>query len=166
MYQDRKIVVIGGGDAAVEEALYLTKYASHVTLIHRSKFRAAKSALDKLFSSDKIDVITDVRVTEVVGSGHALTSVVIENVKTSETYAYPTEGAFVYIGVEPATEPYKGQVSLDASGYVQAGEDTKTNIAGVFAAGDIRSKPIRQVVTAASDGAVAGIMAERYLSGT
>lgn len=164
MYQDRKIVVIGGGDAAVEEALYLTKFASHVTLIHRSKFRAAKSALDKLFSNDKIDVITDARVTKVNGAGHALTSVEIENVKTGETFAYPTEGAFVYIGVEPSTSPYVGQLDLDKSGYIIAGEDTKTMIEGVFAAGDIRTKVIRQVVTAAADGAVAGIMAEQFLS--
>ncbi len=165
MYQDRKIVVIGGGDAAVEEALFLTKFASHVTLIHRSQFRAAQSALDKMFGNDKIDVITDARVTKVNGAQHALTSVVIENVKTGETYEYPTEGAFVYIGVEPASQPYKGQLALDEAGYILAGEDTKSNIEGVFAVGDIRKKAIRQVITAASDGAVAGIMAERYLSG-
>ena len=165
MYQDRRIVVIGGGDAAVEEADFLTKFASHVTLIHRSSFRAAKSALDRLFANDKIDVITDARVTKVNGEGHALTSVVIENVKTGQSYDYATEGAFVYIGVEPATHPYQGQLDMDEAGYILAGEDMKTNIEGVFAAGDIRKKTIRQVVTAASDGAVAGIMAERYLSG-
>lgn len=165
MYEDRRIVVIGGGDAAVEEAIYLTKFASHVTLIHRSNFRAAKSALDKLFGNDKIDVITESRVTQVNGEGHALTGVVTENVKTGETAVYPTEGAFVYIGIEPATLPYRNQLELDESGYILAGEDTKTNIEGVFAAGDIRKKAIRQVITAASDGAIAGIMAERYLSG-
>jgi thioredoxin reductase (NADPH) len=165
MYQDRKIVVIGGGDAAVEEAAYLTKFASQVTLIHRSSFRAAKSSLDRLYSNDKIDVITDVRVTKVNGEGHALTGVVIENVKTGQSYEYPTEGAFVYIGVEPASQPYRGQLELDEAGYILAGEDTKTNLEGVFAVGDIRKKAVRQVVTAASDGAVAGIMAERYLSG-
>lgn len=165
MYQDRKIVVIGGGDAAVEEAMYLTKFASHVTLIHRSSFRATKSALDKLFSNNKIEVITESRVTKVNGEGHALTSVVIENVKTGATYEYPTEGAFVYIGIEPATLPYRNQLELDESGYILAGEDTATTIEGVFAAGDIRKKVIRQVITAASDGAIAGIMAEKYLSG-
>jgi thioredoxin reductase (NADPH) len=164
MYQDRRIVVIGGGDAAVEEALYLTKFASHVTLIHRSRFRAAKSALDKLFASDKISVITDSRVTKVNGEGYALTSVVLENVKTGAVTDYPTEGAFVYIGVEPATRPYAGQLAMDEAGYILASEDAKTSVAGVFAAGDIRTKAIRQVVTAAADGAVAGIMAERYLS--
>lgn len=164
MYQDRKIVVIGGGDAAVEEAIYLTKFASHVTLIHRSNFRATKSSLDKLFSNDKIDVITDSRVTQVNGQGYALTSVLIENVKTGVISDYPTEGAFVYIGIEPASHPYRGQLEIDNIGYIIAAEDTKTNIEGVFAAGDIRTKAIRQVVTATSDGAVAGIMAERYLS--
>ena len=165
MYQDRKIVVIGGGDAAVEEAVYLTKFASHVTLIHRSSFRAAKSALDKLFENEKIDVITDVRVTQVNGEGHALTGVVLENLKTGQSYEYPTEGAFVYIGVEPASGPYKGQLTLDEAGYILAGEDMKTTVEGVFAAGDIRKKAVRQVITAASDGAIAGIMAEKYLSG-
>ena len=165
MYQDREIVVIGGGDAAVEEADFLTKFASRVTLIHRSSFRAAKSALDRLFANDKIDVITEARVAKVNGEGHALTSVVIENVKTGQSYDYPTEGAFVYIGVEPASQPYRGQLELDEGGYILAGEDMRTNIEGVFAAGDIRKKAVRQVVTATSDGAVAGIMAERYLSG-
>jgi thioredoxin reductase (NADPH) len=164
MYEDRRIAVIGGGDAAVEEALYLTKFASHVTLIHRSRFRAAKSAVDKLYASDKVDVITDSRVTRVNGEGHALKSVVIENVKTGAVTEFPTEGAFVYIGVEPATEPYIGQLSMDEAGYILASEDTRTSTEGVFAAGDIRAKAIRQVVTAAADGAVAGIMAERYLS--
>jgi len=164
MYEDRKIVVIGGGDAAVEEAVYLTKFASHVTIIHRSQFRASQSAMEKLRSNRKIDMIMDSRVTKVNGMDYALTSVEIENLKTGKTYEYPTEGAFVYIGVEPASQLYRGQLEIDKSGYLIAGEDTKTNVEGIFAAGDIREKPVRQVVTAASDGAVAGIMAERYVT--
>ncbi|MEL4105726.1 FAD-dependent oxidoreductase [Oscillospiraceae bacterium WX1] len=166
MYQDRKIVVVGGGDSAVEEALYLTKFASHVTLIHRSQFRAAKSLLDKLTSHDKIDVILDTKIRKVVGKDYALTHVVLENVKTGAVTELPTEGAFVYIGSEPATQLYRGQLATDDAGYIIAGEDTKTTVPGVFAAGDIRTKLIRQVVTAAADGAVSGIMAERYLSET
>ena len=92
-----------------------------VTLIHRSSFRAAKSALDRLFSNDKIDVITDARVTKVNGEGYALTSVVIENVKTGQSYEYPTEGAFVYIGVEPASQPYKGQLGAGRGGICPRG---------------------------------------------
>ena len=164
MYQDRKIIVVGGGSSAIEEAVYLTKFASHVTVIHRSdKFRATKTALDEAYSNQKISIITDAIVKKVNGSGHALTSVILENIKTGELTELPTEGAFVYIGTEPLTRIFSGQVKTDETGYIVAGEDTKTNIPGVFAAGDVRTKPIRQIVTAASDGAVAGIMAERYV---
>ena len=97
------------------------------------------------------------------GQGHALTGVVIENLKTKEISEMPTEGAFVYIGTEPMSKMYQGQIAMDQWGYILAGEDTKTNVDGVFVSGDIRTKLIRQVVTAASDGAVAGIMAERYI---
>lgn len=165
MYQDRKIVVVGGGSSAVEEAVYLTKYASHVTLIHRSdKFRATRTALEEAGSNQKIDIITNAIVKKVNGSGHALTSVILENVKTGQLTELPTEGAFVYIGTEPLTGIFSGQVETDETGYIIASEDTKTNIPGVFVAGDVRTKPIRQVVTAASDGAVAGIMAERFVT--
>lgn len=164
MYENRKIIVVGGGSSAVEEAVYLTKFASHVTLVHRSEnFRATRLALDEARNHPKIDIVTDFIVKKVNGSGHALTSVVLENVKTGELTELPTEGAFVYIGTEPLTKMFAGQVETDESGYITAGEDTKTNIPGVFVAGDVRTKPIRQVVTAASDGAVAGIMAERYV---
>lgn len=164
MYQDRKIIVVGGGNSAIEEAIYLTKFASHVTIIHRSdNFRATKMALDEATNNRKIDIITNTIVKKVNGSGHALTSVILENVKTGELTELPTEGAFVYIGTEPLTKMFSRQVETDETGYIIAGEDTKTNIPGVFVAGDIRTKQIRQVVTAAADGAVAGIMAEKYV---
>jgi thioredoxin reductase (NADPH) len=164
MYQARKIIVVGGGSSAIEEAIYLTKFASHVTIIHRSDiFRATKTALDEANSNQKIDIITNTIVKKVNGSGHALTSVILENVKTGELTELPTEGAFVYIGTDPLTMMFRGQVETDEAGYIVATEDTKTNISGVFVAGDVRTKLIRQVVTAASDGAVAGIMAERYV---
>ncbi|HEX2946300.1 MAG TPA: FAD-dependent oxidoreductase [Clostridia bacterium] len=164
MYQDRKIVVVGGGNSAVEEAVFLTRFASHVTIIHQfDNFQASKTAQEEAFKSDKVDVIWDSEVRKVNGEGHALTSVVIENLKTKQLTEVPTEGAFVYIGTEPMSKMYAGQIGMDQWGYIKASEDTKTDIDGVFAAGDIRTKPIRQVVTAASDGAVAGIMAERYV---
>jgi thioredoxin reductase (NADPH) len=167
MYQDRKIIVVGGGSSAIEEAAYLTKFASHVTIIHRSdNFRSTKMALDEASENKKIDIITNSIVKTVNGSGHALTSVILENVKTGKLTELSTEGAFVYIGTEPLTKMFTGQVETDESGYIVASEDTKTNIPGVFAAGDVRTKPVRQVVTAASDGAVAGIMAERYVIST
>ena len=164
MYQDRKIIVVGGGSSAIEEAVYLTKFASHITIIHRSdKFRATKTALEEASSNQKIDIITNAIVKKVNGSGHALTSVILENIKTGELTELPTEGAFVYIGTDPITGMFSGQVEIDEIGYIVASEDTKTNIPGVFVAGDVITKQIRQIVTAASDGAVAGIMAERYV---
>jgi len=165
MYQDREIIVVGGGTSAMEEAIYLTRFASRVTIIHRSaNFRATSADVELARKNPKIKIITDTIVKRVTGEGYALTSVQLENVKTGELTDFPTEGAFVYIGAEPLTRMYKDQVDLDDNQYILASEDTRTNIDGVFAAGDVRTKAIRQVVTAASDGAVAGIMAERYVS--
>ncbi|HAL74003.1 MAG TPA: thioredoxin-disulfide reductase [Clostridiales bacterium] len=166
MYQDRKIVVVGGGTSAMEEAVYLTRFASHVTIIHRSdKFRANATDVEHARANPKIDILTGKVVKEVRGQGHALTSVLLEDVTTGSFSELATEGAFVYIGNEPQTTAYQSEVDLDENMYIMAGEDTLTNIPGVFAAGDIRTKAIRQVVTAVSDGAVAGIMAERFVSG-
>jgi thioredoxin reductase (NADPH) len=166
MYQDRCIVVVGGGNSAVEEAVFLSKYAKELTLIHQfDNFQASQTAQEALFNNPKIKVVWDSEVRKVNGIGHALDSVEIENIKTKECSVLPTEGAFVYIGTQPMSDMFAGQVELDKYGYVKASEDTQTNLEGVFAAGDIRTKPIRQVVTAASDGAVAGIMAERYVAG-
>jgi len=165
MYQDRKIVVVGGGNSAVEEAIFLTRFASHVTIIHQfDNFQASKTTQEEAFKNEKIDIIWDSEVRKVNGQGHALTSVIIENLKTKELSEVPTEGAFVYIGTEPMSKMYQNQIDMDKWGYIKASEDTKTNIDGVFVAGDIRTKLIRQVVTAASDGVVAGIMAERYIN--
>ncbi|HEX3044386.1 MAG TPA: FAD-dependent oxidoreductase [Bacillota bacterium] len=164
MYQDRKIVVVGGGNSAVEEAVFLTRFAAQVTIIHQfDHFQASQTARDDAFRNPKINIVWDSEVRQVNGEGHGLRSVVVENLKTKKLTEIPTEGAFVYIGTAPRSELYRGQVALDNWGYIKAGEDTQTNLEGVFAAGDIRAKPIRQVVTAAADGAVAGIMAERYL---
>ncbi len=164
MYEDRKVVVIGGGNSAVEEALYLTRFASQVTIIHQfDHFQASRTAQDEAFANEKIDIIWDSEVRKVNGLEHSLQSVQIENIKTHEFNEIPTDGAFVYIGYEPASDWFSGQITLDNSGYVIANEDTATSLPGVFVAGDIRTKPLRQVVTAASDGAVAGVMAEKYV---
>ena len=149
----------------MEEAIYLTRFASRVTIIHRSEnFRATTADVELASKNPKIDIITNTVVKSVTGEGYALTSVQLENVNTGELTDFQTEGAFVYIGAEPLTKMYQRQVDLDENQYIIASEDTKTNIIGVFAAGDVRTKVIRQVVTAASDGAIAGIMAERYVS--
>ena len=165
MYQNRKIVVVGGGNSAVEEAVFLSKYASDITVIHQfDNFQASKTAQQALMDDPKIHVIWDSEVRKVNGQGHALTSVEIENLKTKERSVIDTEGAFVYIGTQPMTDLYKDQLETDKWGYVVAGEDTKTSVDGVFAAGDVRTKQIRQVVTAAADGSVAAILAERYIA--
>ena len=165
MYQNRKIVVVGGGNSAVEEAVFLSKYASDITVIHQfDNFQASKTAQQALMDDPKIHVIWDSEVRKVNGQGHALTSVEIENLKTKERSVIDTEGAFVYIGTQPMTDMYKDQLETNQWGYVVAGEDTKTSVDGVFAAGDVRTKQIRQVVTAAADGAVAAILAERYVA--
>jgi thioredoxin reductase (NADPH) len=159
-------VVVGGGNSAVEEAVFLSKYEKELTLIHQfDNFQASQTAQEALMNNPKIRVIWDSEIRKVMGEGHALNSVEIENIKTKECSIVSTEGAFVYIGTQPMSEWFAGQVEMDETGYIKASEDTQTNVEGVFAAGDIRTKPIRQVVTAAADGAVAGIMAERYVAG-
>jgi thioredoxin reductase (NADPH) len=164
MYEDRKVVVVGGGNSAVEEAIFLTRYASHVTIIHQfDHFQASKILQDEALANTKIDIIWDSEVRKVNGLEHSLQNVQIENIKTHEISDVPTDGVFVYIGTQPASDWFTGQVAMDDYGYVIAGEDTATNLPGIFVAGDIRIKPLRQVVTAAADGAVAGVMAEKYV---
>ncbi|MEN8908171.1 MAG: FAD-dependent oxidoreductase [Clostridiales bacterium] len=163
MYQDRKIVVIGGGISAAEEAIFLTRFASHVTIINKyDKFKENQHNED-ILNNPKIDVIWNSIVKKVNGKGYALTSVEVENRDTKEISEIPTEGAFVYIGAEPKSKLYEGQIDINDWGYILTDEYMQTDLEGVFSAGDIREKEIRQVITAASDGAVAGIMAGKYL---
>ena len=165
MYENRDIVVVGGGNSAVEEAIFLTKFANSVTIVHQfDHFQASKKAQEEAFENDKIKVIWDCEVRKVNGKGHSIESLELENIKTNERNEISTNGAFVYIGTSPMSKPFEGQVELDKWGYIIASEDTVTSTDGVFVAGDIRTKAIRQAVTAASDGAVAGIMAERYIA--
>jgi thioredoxin reductase (NADPH) len=168
-FRNMDVYVVGGGDAALEEAIYLTKFARKVTVIHRRKYlRAAKLIQEKAFKNEKIDFMFDSRILEVKGDG-ILESMIVENVRertVTEIKANPEDGTFglfVFIGYEPATGLYKGQLELDDDGYIITDENMKTNISGVFAAGDIRRKYLRQVVTAAADGAVAAVQAARYV---
>ena len=164
MYQDRRVIVVGGGSSAMEEAVFLTRFASEVVIVHRSeKFRAAQVEIDMAKANPKIKFITNTIVKKVHGQGHGIGSVELEDVNTGEVRDFPIDGIFVYIGNEPMTDMCSEEIELDDDRYIVAGEDCKTNIAGVYVAGDIRSKPIRQVVTATADGAVAGIMSERYI---
>jgi len=168
-FTDLEVFVIGGGDSAVEEAIFLTKFARKVTIVHRrDELRAAKSIQDKAFNNAKIDFIWDSTVTEIKGDG-IVESVVFKNLKTGETTEYTaneddgTFGIFVFVGYIPATEIFKGIINMDEVGYIITDDNMKTNVPGVFAAGDCRVKSLRQVITAAADGAIAAIQAEKYI---
>ncbi|GAW28386.1 thioredoxin-disulfide reductase [Carboxydocella sp. ULO1] len=164
MYQDAdNVIVVGGGNSAVEEAVFLTRFAKQVTIVHQfDHFQASKIAQEEALNHPQIKVVWDSEVRKVNGEGH-LTSVTVENVKTGELTDIPANGVFVYIGTQPRTHWFKGQVEMNEWGYIQANEDMEANLPGVFAAGDVRVKKFRQVITAAADGAIAGIMAEKYL---
>jgi thioredoxin reductase (NADPH) len=167
-YRGKKVVVIGGGNTAVEEALYMTNHSHDVTLIHRrDALRAEKILQDRLFANPHVNVVWDSEVVEFVGGGdpEALVGLDVRNKRTGEISRIEAEGAFVAIGHTPATELFRGQVELDQDGYilVESGT-TKTSIAGVFACGDVMDKIYRQAVTAAGTGCMAALDAEKYLA--
>lgn len=168
-YKNKEVLVIGGGNSAVEEALYLANIASKVTLIHRrDALRAEKIAQERLFANPKVLVIWDSAVEEFVGTDEptSLTAVRLKNLKTGEISEVKTDGAFVAIGHSPNTELFKGKITLDNEGYIETIKgSTKTNIAGVFAAGDVQDKIFRQAITAAGTGCMAALEAEKFLSG-
>ena len=167
-YKGKNVVVVGGGNTAVEEALFLTNFANKVTLVHRRDFlRAEKILQERLFKNPKIEIIWDSAVEEIVGtpSPKSVTGVVLKNVKTGATSKIPADGFFVAIGHAPATELFKGQLDMTPSGYlITAPDSTATAIQGVFAAGDVKDEVFRQAVTAAGMGCMAALEAERYLA--
>lgn len=167
-FEDFEVFVVGGGDTAVEEAMYLTKFARKVTLIHRrDELRAAKSIQEKAFANPKMNFMWNSVVKEVKGEG-LVNAMVVENVKTKELTEIVADeddgtfGIFGFIGYAPKTQIFEGIINLE-NGYIVTDEDMKTNVEGVFAAGDVRVKSLRQVVTAAADGAIAAVQAEKYL---
>ena len=162
-FTDLDVVVVGGGDSAVQEALYLTKFAKNVTIIHRrDKLRANKCLQDKAFKNPKIKFLWDSVVERIEGDG-IVEKVIVRNVKTGELKEVKTDGVFIFIGMKPSTEIFKGLIEMDERGYILTDENMRTNIEGVFAAGDCRVKLLRQIVTAAADGAIAAVAAERYI---
>jgi len=167
-YRGKKVAVIGGGNTAVEEALYMTNHSHDATLIHlRDSLRAEKILQDRLFANPHINVIWDSEVVEFVGGGdpEALVGLEIRNKRTGDVSRLEVEGAFVAIGHEPATELFKGQLDLDDDGYIKIElGTTKTSIPGVFACGDVMDKVYRQAVTAAGTGCMAALDAEKYLA--
>ena len=166
-FRGKPIAVIGGGDSAMEEAIYLTKFASKVTVVHRrDALRASKIMQDKAFANSKIEFIWDSEVVEVkdVGRGE-VTGIVVRNLKTTQLQELPLDGVFIAIGHTPNTALFAGQLELDANGYIVTRHGTRTSVPGVFAAGDVQDHVYRQAVTAAGSGCMAAIDAERYLEG-
>lgn len=166
-FRDRPIVVVGGGDTAMEEALFLTKFASNVTLVHRrEEFRASKIMQERVLAHDKIEVLWNTEIREIMGSKEkGVESIRLFNSKTNEETILPTQGVFVAIGHKPNTELFRGVLEMDAVGYLKTeGRTMKTNIPGVFACGDAQDSYYRQAVTAAGSGCMAAIDAERYLA--
>lgn len=171
-FTDLEVFTVGGGDTALEESMFLTRFARKVTLVHRrDQFRAAKSIVEKAYKNEKMNFILDSVIEEVKGDG-ILESIVIKNVKTGEVTEHfadeedGTMGVFVFVGYSPLSALFQGHIDLDESGYIVTDENMRTNVPGVFAAGDIRVKQLRQVVTATADGAIAAVMAEKYIEET
>lgn len=163
MYQDKVIAVVGGGNSAVEEAMYLTRYAKKVYIIHRrNELRADKIVQQRAFKNEKIEFVWDSIVKEIKGSD-MVTGAVIENVKTNTVSELSIEGIFPYIGIKPNVEMFTGQVEQDSHGFIVTDNTMKTSVDGVYAIGDVRTTPLRQVITAASDGAVAAVYALKYI---
>lgn len=165
-YKDKTVVVVGGGNSAAEDALYLSRIAKKVFLVHRrDSLKATKIYREPLMNADNVEFLWDSAVTEIV-SNEKVIGVKTQNLKTKEDRFTECDGVFISIGRKPATDFLKDEITLDNYGYIIADESTKTNVPGVYAVGDVRTKPLRQVVTAVSDGAVAVTFAEEYLSMT
>lgn len=163
-YKNKTVVVIGGGNAAVEEGIYLTKFAEKVYIMHRrDELRADKIIQERAFDNEKIEFIFDSIPLEIVGDSKKVNLIQYKNVKTGEIKTLNVDGVFPYIGFSPNTEFFNAQLVQDEFGFIRVDENMRTSEIGVFAAGDVRRTPLRQVITAVADGAVAGMSAVKYL---
>jgi thioredoxin reductase (NADPH) len=165
-YRGKKVVVVGGGDSAVEESSFISKFASEVTLVHRrDQLRASEIMKERLFNNQKITIAWNTVVEEIFGSSEkGVEAVLLRNVKTGERVKYSADGLFLAIGHIPNTEIFKGQLELDSNGYIAVTENTKASVPGVFAAGDAVDHRYRQAITAAGMGSMASLDAEKYLA--
>ena len=163
-FRKKVCAVVGGGDVALEDALFLAKGCSKVYLIHRrDEFRGAKVLADKVKETENIEIVYDSRVTEIIGEG-SVNGIKVENIKSGSVTELDINGIFIAVGMDPNTELFKDVVELDKSGYIKAGEDCITSTEGIFAAGDLRTKKLRQVITAAADGANAITSVSEYFN--
>jgi len=164
-YKDKVVAVVGGGNAAVEEGAYLTKFAKKVYIIHRrDELRADKIVQERAFKNDKIEFVFDTVPLEIMPSENGCVGAIkVQNVKTKEIKVIETDGVFPYIGFSPNVQGINGQVIQDERGFIRVDENMRTSTMGVFAAGDVRITPLRQVITAVADGAVAGMSAVKYI---
>lgn len=164
-FRDSKIIVVGGGDSALTEALFLTKFAKEVTIIHRrDALRATRIYQERAMANPKIKFLWNSIVQEIKGD-MVVRSVVVKNVKTGEVKEFETDGAFLFVGLLPRTQFLKGLVKMDEAGYIITDDDCETSVKGIFAAGDCRKRLLRQIATAVGDGATAAFAAEKCLEG-
>ncbi len=162
-FKDKKVVVVGGGDSALEEGLFLTRFASSVTIIHRrDSLRAGKVLQNRAFNNPKVNFIWNTTVTEVVGT-EKVTAVTLKNVQTGETSSLETDGVFIFIGHTPNTQIFEGQLEMRDGGYIVSNMNMETNVPGVFVAGEVTDSHFRQVITSAGMGAAAAIQATHFL---
>ncbi|EHO52345.1 thioredoxin-disulfide reductase [Lentilactobacillus kisonensis] len=163
-FKNKHVVVVGGGDSAIEEASYLAGIVDHVTVIHRrDQLRAQQVIQDRAFANDKIDFVWNTNVTEVVGDGTKVTGVKTHNNQTDEDSTIETSGAFIYVGLLPMTEPFQNLKITDADGWIKTDDQMETAIPGIYAIGDVRQKELRQVATAVGEGGIAGQQAFKYI---
>lgn len=165
-YKDKEVVVVGGGDSAMEEATFLTKFATKVTVLHRrDELRASKIMQDRFFANPKTDIIWNVVIDEVLGDGQKVTGVKLKNTQSGEVTEFKTDGVFLAVGHIPNTQMVKELISVDDHGYIKADKFMHTSVSGIFAAGDVQDTRFRQAITAAGSGCMAAMEVEKYLEG-
>lgn len=163
-FKDKELIVIGGGDSAVEEGMYLTRFAKKVTVVHRrDELRAQKILQDRAFDNKQMDFIWNTVPVTINDEAGKVGTVSLHNTKTDEKYDHPIDGVFVYIGMDPLSEPFKSLGIVDEDGYIPSNENMETKVPGIFSAGDIRVKELRQIVTATGDGSIAAESAQKYI---